>query len=452
MIVRVAGYNIDKSLIDTLDPLHATPEVISAAYARISRSKKTVTELREGAINEVEKARKSNNNIIFEMGHSSIAEHVVFNFDLLDVSRYLAEFIQKSRLASFTEKSQRYVTFDSLYIVPKEISQKHDEEYRELMDYLFESYNNMYELAKQRLKDDKFEGRRRELEGKAKEDARYILPLSTLTQMGMTINARNLEHLLKRLDKSGLDEALQLKEYLYNEVAKIAPSVIKYIDAESYDFNKLSELKIEDSEFDNQMISCSSDIDTKILSHLYFEEYGGDYQQIYATVSKLSNVELEKMYSEIFVSMKGYHLPPKAFEVGEFEFTLDMSSSCFAQLKRHRMSTIIKSPYNQLDGYVIPPQIIDLGLSGEFSTVIKRVNNFAKKVDKNALPYVLTNSHKVRVLFKANLREIYHFVRLRSDEHAQWEIQNISNYIMKIVKEHAPLSSKMLGGKSSLFK
>ena len=39
MIVKIAGYNIDKSLIDKLNlPQQATPETISAAYARISRS------------------------------------------------------------------------------------------------------------------------------------------------------------------------------------------------------------------------------------------------------------------------------------------------------------------------------------------------------------------------------------------------------------------------------
>src|SRR6056297_3169615 len=122
MIIKIAGYNIDQSLIAQIkNQKIATPETISAAYARISRSKKDVTTLREKALEEVEKARQSNDNIIFEMGHSSVAEHAVFNFDLIGVSRYLVETIQKTRLASFTEKSQRYVTLDGDYVVPPEI-------------------------------------------------------------------------------------------------------------------------------------------------------------------------------------------------------------------------------------------------------------------------------------------------------------------------------------------
>ena len=45
MQVNLAGYNIDNSLIRKLNTETATPEVISAAYARISRSEKSITEI-----------------------------------------------------------------------------------------------------------------------------------------------------------------------------------------------------------------------------------------------------------------------------------------------------------------------------------------------------------------------------------------------------------------------
>src|SRR5450759_2315587 len=91
MKIILAGYNIDYDLIRELKEKSAfthdlTPETISAAYARISRSPKPVDELREIARAEVDKARKSNNNIVFEMGHSSVAEHAVFNICLLYTS------------------------------------------------------------------------------------------------------------------------------------------------------------------------------------------------------------------------------------------------------------------------------------------------------------------------------------------------------------------------------
>ena len=57
---------------------HFTPETLSAAYARISRNPAPIPELRDKARKEVDKARRSNQAIIFGLGHSSVAEHAVF--------------------------------------------------------------------------------------------------------------------------------------------------------------------------------------------------------------------------------------------------------------------------------------------------------------------------------------------------------------------------------------
>ena len=139
MKLLIAGYNIDKSLIDCLPGDCATPETISAAYARISRSSKGVDLLRVESLSEISKARNSNTNIIFGMGHSSIAEHAVFNLDIIGISRYLTEIVQRSRIASFTEKSQRYVTFGKNYVVPAELNKKPPlkKQYKALMNDLF---------------------------------------------------------------------------------------------------------------------------------------------------------------------------------------------------------------------------------------------------------------------------------------------------------------------------
>ena len=89
MEVILAGHNIDYEIIREIAAAHPerqdlTPETVAAAYARISRNPRPVNELRTLARGEVEKARASNRNIVFEMGHSSIAEHAVFNLDVLD--------------------------------------------------------------------------------------------------------------------------------------------------------------------------------------------------------------------------------------------------------------------------------------------------------------------------------------------------------------------------------
>ena len=103
MRVILAGYNVDNEVLEELKRSNpslqnVTPETMSAAYARISRDPRSADKLRAVARTEVERARRSNRNIIFKMGHHSVAEHAVFNFDIIGVSRLAIEEIEKFRL------------------------------------------------------------------------------------------------------------------------------------------------------------------------------------------------------------------------------------------------------------------------------------------------------------------------------------------------------------------
>lgn len=460
MKVTLAGYNIDKSLIEQIpNEKLATPETICAAYARISRSKKTVIELREESLEEVEQARNSNENIIFEMGHSSIAEHAVFNFDIIGISRYLIEFIERSRLASFTEKSQRYVTLQGDYVLPTEIKGTELEaEFKEIINNQNTLYEKLYAAAKENLENSYYKGSRKELFGKAKEDARYVLALATQTQLGMTINARSIANLLRRLDRTDLDEAQELKNLIETQVKEIAPSLIRYTISDDYEKKMCNCLPdIEHIVYSDklELLGNTISLENSILSSMYFEKYGYDAQLIMLHVQRLTKEEKADIFEKIFTCMKSYHAAPRAFEIVYFTFQMSISSSCFGQLKRHRMSTILRSDYSPDKGYIIPPLIRELNMDSEIEQLMQQVHLFYEKLEqfKQGLGnYILTNGHKLNVIFKANLRELYHVARLRSDKHAQWEINELSKKIEAIIKRKMPNAAKYMMGKDEFKK
>ena len=59
-----------------------------------------------------EKARAFAEKYVLGYGHSSVAEHGVVHLALEDVSIIASKLIEDARLASYTEKSTRYVAFD----------------------------------------------------------------------------------------------------------------------------------------------------------------------------------------------------------------------------------------------------------------------------------------------------------------------------------------------------
>ncbi len=57
---------------------------------------------------------------------------------------------------------------------------------------------------------------------------RYLLPASTLTNLGLTINARALEHLLSKLLSHPLEEARHIGTAMKVEAEKVVPTLLKY--------------------------------------------------------------------------------------------------------------------------------------------------------------------------------------------------------------------------------
>ncbi len=456
MKVTVAGFNIDKSLIDRLDSPLATPEVISAAYARISRSSKSVTDLRQEALLEIDKARKSNQNIIFEMGHSSIAEHAVFNLDIIDVSRLLSDTIESIRIASFTEKSQRYVTLKHDYVIPSElIDHPLDESYKGFVQKLFAEYQFCFEALKYNYSQTHPELSRRDLEGKAKEDARYILPLATKTQMGLTINARSLENLLRRLDANPLAEAKELHKELSSKLSSISPSLLRYTTSDTFNCKPLDSEWLTDLPHEEikelSLLDHSSDPDDRILAAMLYPESSLSFESCLNRVKALPQADKDNLWQQVWCGMNAWHKVSRAFEQAELSFECTMSESCWAQFKRHRLSSMQKSIKCCSSPLIIPEAIRELGRESIWQELWQQSQTLGSNLEqiKPGLgSYLRLNLDRIKVLVKMNFRELYHFVRLRSDEHAQWEIRQLSQRLAQEVKPIAPLALRELCGKS----
>lgn len=457
MKVRLAGFNIDKSLIDQLDPQLSTPEVISAAYARISRSAKSVSQLRKEALLEIEKARKSNSTIIFEMGHSSIAEHAVFNLDIIGVSRLLTDTIQKIRLASFTEKSQRYVTLDGDYVVPKQLEDNQEllQSYHGIHRDLFDEYSSSFDALRIRYEEEFPNLSKRDREGKAKEDARYILPLSTATQMGLTINSRSLENLLRHLDASPLEEAHSLHKAIYEQVFSVSPSLLRYTTKEEFRCapcqNLNADLPPNADTTSVKLQDWDKQADDQILAAMYYPRMMGSYEDIFNAVASMPKKTKQKLWNEVFEGIKAFSKVSRAFEYAHYSFELQFSESCWAQFKRHRISSFTKSQFTSPEPLIIPEAIVQIGRKQAWEDLyhqVQKLKSVISTFDPALADYLRLNLDRVKVLAHMNLRELYHFARLRSDAHAQWEIRSISDAMLMAARKVNPQATALLGAKS----
>ena len=482
MNIILAGYNLDYEIIKEIKSLHPeakalTPETISAAYARISRNPSPVTELREIARKEVEKARRSNRNIVFGMGHSSIAEHAIFNIDVLGVSRLLVEEIEKFRLCSYTEKSQRYILLEDDFVLPEEImlaglkepfietineqNRFYHELYSSLKPYIYEKHRGMALDPANRMV----------LEGWAKEDARYIISLTTETQLGMTLNVRNLELMLKRCAAHHLNEAKEYSRKLYQATRDVTPSLVRYTQPSEFDLMTRNDLMKEATGLierwgentvkevntkavrarDNvALIYATPDADDKTVALLIHSSSNISLEECMAIVSSMERKEKEEIIKTACRYMKPHDAALREFENVDLLFELTVSATCFAQLKRHRMATINCQDYEPSLGVTIPPAVMAAGMEDRFRDIISRTEETyyrIKRVAPEAAGYILTNAHRKRVVIKVNARELYHIARLRIDKHAQWDIRKTAEGMLMLGREAMPLTLMLATGK-----
>ncbi|HVO64995.1 MAG TPA: FAD-dependent thymidylate synthase [Syntrophales bacterium] len=475
MKIILAGYNLDYETIKEFQESHPaqknlTPETVSAAYARISRSPRSVEELRELARHEVEKARQSNRNIVFEMGHSSIAEHAVFNIDVIGVSRLLVEEIEKFRLCSYTEKSQRYVLLKDDFVIPEEISRSGLEEIyvgtiREQNHFYHELYDKLRPYVFEKNKDLAADPANRSmLEGWAKEDARYILSLAMETQLGMTINARNLELMLRRLAAHPLTEAQEYSRKLFEATKEVAPSLIRYTEATDYDRLTRQALKegiktlagkkrmgkAPASDKPVRLIHATPAADDRITASLIHSSSNLPMSQCLQIASSLDRRDKKNLIKTAFRHMKAHDPVLRELENVDLHFELITSASCFAQVKRHRMATITGQEYDPSLGITIPPAIKEIGMDKQFRRIIGKTENAYERIKLDAplaAGYILTNAHCKRISMKINARELYHIARLRGDRHAQWDIRETAEQMVKLGKKAMPLTLMLATGK-----
>jgi len=487
--VILAGHTLDRELVRALRagelPAEAepTPETISAAYARISRAPEPVPELRAQARRDVAAARRSNRTIVFRMGHHSVAEHVLLNFDVLGVSRLALEALEDARLCSYTEKSQRYVTFGGEHVVPQEFDAADREHFERLVGEQVAFYRKAFERLHEWQRRRHPELRRTKLgqetvEGWAKEDARYALGLATETQLGFSANARNVEYVIRKLRYHPLAEVRGLSRALFDAASEVAPSLIILSDPER--FREAFGREVSDAflrrgretierlgreamagapavategrprDGDVTLVDGTPEPDVAVAAALLHAASGRPWSDCRERARALGETGRSALVREALADLSEFDAVPREFEHAWFTMEAVLSAACYGQLKRHRMMTMTPQAYDPGLGITVPEAVSEVGLEGELRALADRsANAWARLVSRHprAADYVLLNAHRRRVLVTLNLREVYHVARLRMDRHAQWDIRRVVGSIVALACRVAPAAAALACGK-----
>jgi len=371
---------------------------------------------------------------IMKAKHLSVIEHGYFTMFFTDVSVFFEQFLIEHRLASYTVKSRRYVDYsESGFVIPNYLEDKPilRKKYVDTVKKLFGIYRFLLD------------------KGVPVEDARFVLPYCFKTSVICTMNSRELYHFLDRCLSNEYEEIRKVGRVLLSKVKRIAPKIYGNLELKTLEREEtIVSFEREGRKPKNkvELLYCTENPDEKIVLSNLVKSTGMDTESLKEKVNEVK----ERIIRNVLKSKR-----PRELEQANFTFRINnVSLSILTHITRHRIHSLIVPDFviaGKSNNYVVPESVRRTGILEkkyrEAFEISNELHNFLtkKNVPKEALVYNYLSGNLIDIITTMNARELYHFLRLRTCERAQWEVREIANHMLRVVMKVAPLTFRKAG-------
>ncbi len=468
---------------------HLPEEVVAVLFAYYSRSRDSLRRnllklITEGDLDLVgqhavrhseptdlaharDKARQFHEKWVVGYGHASVAEHAVVHLAIEDVSIIASKVIEDMRLASYTEKSTRYVEFDPTryYPLPDLEGTSASTLYHDTVQFLFTTYTTLMPQVIDAIKTvlprtpkQTERGYHTACRAKALDLLRYLLPAGTLTNLGMTINGRALEHLLTKMLSHPLQEIQRLGAMLKAEALLIMPTLLKYAQYNAYIAETEAAMwstsgGLFDHEAPQDTASVTlvrapeDDAEAQLVAAILYGYSRHTWSQILAHVQALSDIQKAEIIDD-YLRRRGPHDQPlRALEHLTYTFEILVDYGAYRDIHRHRMATQTRQLPSPEHGYSMPEELEQYGFGEVFKTCMEQAATAYRELateHPHLAQYLLPLAYRCRVLITWNLREIHHFVQLRSAKQGHTSYRRVAQEVYHLLADVHPLLARYI--------
>lgn len=447
-----------KRQIYLLDPQQLTPETIAVTFAKTSRSPQSFREI--AAELSDEKSADFHEKWVVGYGHSSVAEHAVLHIAVENISRLAVETLESNRLASYTEKSSRYQIWSAdKFVFPPELEGHPLKDiYLQTTQELFRAYERALPVLQQahqkccqQMPQESESGWQRRVRAECVDVCRYYLPAAALANVGMTINARNLEHAISKM----LSHPLQEVQVIGAEIRCIAqakvPTLVKHASPQPY----LQQIGRKAEEINQQikppppydpaewfrMVDHDPQAETKILAALLYRYGSGDYQDLLDQIEHSG--ELPKQLAKVlWANLNEHDTPLRELEHASLTIDVVLDQGAYGELKRHRMLTLSPQRFTPMYAFAMPALIRTAGLELDYQQAMRTAEEGYAAIS-TAFPevgsYLLPNAFNRRALLSMNLRSAHHLIQLRTAPNAHFAMRRLACRLAEEIQKRYPL-------------
>ena len=378
---------------------------------------------------------------VVNYGHASVAEHAAVHLGVERVSRLASAALELANpFLSFTEYSQRYQGPKRGDVYRPELAPDEAAIYDRAMDGFYDAYLALkdaivHHLAAAEGLDLGDEKTARGLERRAFEDARYALPLATLTNLGVTGNARALRDAIVLLRSLPHAEEARLGAAMLEAASVVAPTLLRHAEpAASLRQRPLGGPPRSEATTPVRLVATAPN--GAALRRLATAVRPGE------DLSHRTERELLDIAQSI-TPYGPYDPPPAAYHLLRYDVQFDVSEAAWHQLLRHaRRIDFTWSEPGLGGGIVVPPLVRAAGAEPILQEAAAAAREASRRLgaDHPASRYLVLNAHRRSVMASLDLAEVCHFVRQRGKPDAQWEIRQAAQILHSLVQGVHPFA------------
>ncbi|MGM0502584.1 MAG: FAD-dependent thymidylate synthase [Bacillota bacterium] len=394
-----------------------------------------ISNFEETGLDKIKSWIKENNININELDRTAIKEAlktVNISFVAEEINRIQSTLLCELK-DSYVQQSQRYVSLaEDAYQLP-DLSTADNAQAQSLLEQSFKLYEKMSQL-----KEGEFKGRPK-IEhykyGIPIEDARYILPLATKTNISVAMTGNKLYDLFSLFFDQQYDAIFkEMREEMINLLPDTIVQLLPTTKNNNYNQDVVAELYQEDFaqlNSENKMILVSNfdNLDLKV-------GLGAATSTSAKTPSaklKEWGAEAKKKAQSLTERVLGYGHESIA-EQARTTFAMMCSMVTYHQQIRHRLSENYREGLEKLilEGRtpLVPPTIKDSQFEEEFLDLAAQIKEFRMDIYREygldkALPFLL-NCDQIKLIMSTNARIDQEMLAERICFNAQWEIRELS--------------------------
>jgi thymidylate synthase ThyX len=430
------------------------------AFAKTSRSPKPFREIAA----ELTEAQSSefHEKWVLGYGHASVAEHAVLHLALENVSRLAIESLESNRLASYTEKSTRYQIFDTFYVPPAVAASAHADRYLGACRLLFETYHaslepvrRVIEASHPRRADESDRAYGARIRSRYVDVCRFLLPCATVANVGMTANARTLEHAIAKMLSHTLEEVREIGADVKRVAQTEVPTLVKYATPSRYMAETASALEAaaragisgadatgtDDAASSVRLVHYDADAEQRLVAACLYRYGASSYAAAWHRAAAMTPAERLAAIEEVLGRLDRHDTPLRELEHTTYTFDIVCDHGAYFDLKRHRMMTQSPQAPTVALGYAVPRAIDEAGLGRRYRDAIDAATDAHQTIARD-LPreaaYLVTNAHNRRFLATMNLREVYSMVPLRAREAGHFSYRRTALLLYEAVRAVHP--------------